>query len=143
MEIIYFLALIALFVFGIFMQLTVERRSYEMNVWGLLSVLATAFFVVPIFMHISDMTRIKTADQYIAIQIEYKNNLMDELRKLPKMDTALMNADTPASTLVLAIAEAEGNISNEKRRRVHAERSIMETKLGPNAFVLWFYNERI
>ena len=137
MEYIYFVILLGLAAYGLWRQLI------DGEVWFLLSIIAVTFFIAPILIHISDLTQIKVSDEKIAIHTKYRDTLIEKLNNIPEVEVSLMNADAPLKSLIIAIQEAEEGIGMQRLRRVAAERSILSTKLGPNAFVLWFYDERI
>ncbi len=139
MDYIYFTITLIIFSMAMLcLWLTITKDGEFFFGFTFFGVVAFAMFATPYLSHISDLADIETAEGYIKVQIEYKNNLNAELNKLPDIDTALMNGDTPAKSLILAIADAEKEITKEKRRLLNAKKSIIKRKRGVGGYVFWF-----
>lgn len=138
MGVFIFCLIVLLLVLCVFMVFSFEFDSTMSGVILGLIVLVCGVFL-PYISHNSSLATIDNSERIIQIQSEYKESLIEQLNSLPKTDAALMNSDSPVSSIVEEIASAEGKIAQAKQDVLDAEISIQKRKRGLTSYILWFF----
>ncbi len=104
-----------------------------------ITVIVVSFFAIPYVIHNSSVVKIKNSEAIIEIQVEYKSKLEERLNSIPDQKIALMNADSPVSTIVKEIALSEQSIRDANESILSAKMNIQARESGLTSYILWFY----
>lgn len=103
-----------------------------------LSVTVLIFFVVGFFFttlfHAKDLESIQYHEERVEIQLERLDRLRNTLQEFDYPEGALLNHDSPISSIVSQIAETEIDIAESKEAVVKTERDIRTRKRWAFAF---------
>lgn len=91
--------------------------------------------------HISDIALIRNAETLYSVREKAIDRISDELASLPGQ-TALMNADSPAKTLIETKSEYVTALTDLQMEVAQAQVSIERRKMGPSAWVVWAIGDK-
>lgn len=132
MEIIYFIFILVLFVGGVIV----------ISDGGIFPVgIALLLFAIPYSGQIKDSVVVSEGDRIVSVTEEYRDRIKEEINSLPKIQSSLMNGDTPYLAMLDNLAGAEQKILESKKDIITAEMRIQRRKLGVTAFVFWFIGD--
>lgn len=96
---------------------------------------------IPFFIHINDLVTIRNQAEIIQIKTEAIESINKDLASLPQT-TALMNADSPARSLIETKSEYITNLADAKTQILEAKLGIARRKMGPSAWVVWILGDK-
>jgi hypothetical protein len=133
MEYVYFIFLIGLVIAGSLTLFAGEPVGFFVTAFGL------ALIGFPYAFHNSDIAKVDYAARIIKVETDYSEKLRVQLGSLPKVNSSLMNSDTPYASIVTELALSEKRVRDANADILDAEMSIEKRKRFATAFVLWFF----
>lgn len=102
----------------------------------LIIILALALNIVPLFSHINDLTLIRNQKILIDVREDAINRINTDLKEFPQ-GSALMNADSPVSSMIATKSEYIKELTDLKIKVAQAKINIERSAMGPDAWVVW------
>lgn len=96
--------------------------------------------ILPVFMHISDISTVRTASAFIKVRQEAITEIDAQLSKID-VPSALLNADTPAASYIETKSQYIKDITETKISIEESKKSIIARSLGTSAWVVWVLGE--
>lgn len=139
MGILVFLLLIVCFVVGCFLLASATIWNDNGIVGFLMVALPILCFVLPYWVHNSNLATVENSEKIIQINTDYRERMQQQLKDFEVKGVSLLNADTPVKSIVSEIATAERNIMEAEQEILNAEISIERRKRGMSSYILWFF----
>ena len=130
-----------LLIFFLLVSMVLIARAGDGLIFGfiLFFVSFVVGIVIPYASHNNAIANIENSEAIVKIQEDYKERLKIQLDSLPKVNSSLMNADSPYRSIVSEIAVSEQKIAEANEKVLNSKISIQKRKRGMTSYILWFF----
>lgn len=144
---VFWLFLLFWFVAVVGVALAATTKDEDMRfLWGIFSYPALGFLSLILFsiwaIHAYDVAAVRAQGPLIQVELNRIERLTNRLNSFDYPEGALMNADSPVSSIVESLSDAENSLASAERVRARSLRSIEERKIGPMSGIVTLVGDK-